>query len=413
MRSAASPIVSIGLAARGTPSSAAAAVARSGCCGKARIFVLAPPVRWRPLIDRMSYEPSATRGRVKPMVTLTDRRDHWRKIPIINSPSSRNVFCCKTAKSANLKIKVFAWAGTDTMSAADSRVKSPARVVSGFLLEYYNIWDKHFPGLNKRAHWHVIFMARTCKQDGVSSRTIHRALYGSYGTDIRTCIERIKDCERDGFIKVFDEANRQCAASPGCLIGPTEGLVESFDAHCRATIVELCGVAGNGNCRQGHAGDCDGALVSEFYRFFGDCDRKWREISEQIVRKRGLTPAHIEDAMDHLVTYQYWAIVMLLWAASASGSNRIGPPALVIDEIISRMWDRLRLGHLAIKERVANLIRWGLLTEQTIKKHKAVALSQVAEQAISIGLAEMQPLLFDLHQRLATRRPVVEASRVA
>lgn len=117
--------------------------------------------------------------------------------------------------------------------------------------------------------------------------------------------------------------------------------------------------------------------------------------------------------MDHLVTNQYRAIVMLLWTASASGSNRIGPAALVIDEIISRMWDRLRLGHLAIKERVTNLIRWGLFTEQTIKKHKAVALSQVAEQAISAGLAELLPLLFDLHERLAARQLAAEASRVA
>ena len=78
------------------------------------------------------------------------------------------------------------------MSAAYSTVKSPERVVARFLLEYYNIWDKYFPGLNKRAHWHVIFMARSCDQGGVSSRSIHRTLYGSYGTDIRTCIERIK-----------------------------------------------------------------------------------------------------------------------------------------------------------------------------------------------------------------------------
>ncbi len=299
------------------------------------------------------------------------------------------------------------------MSAADSKLKSPARVVAGFLLEYYDIWEKYFPGLNKRAHWHVLFLARTCNRDGVSSRAIHRALYGSYGTDIRTCIERIKDCERDGFIRVFDETNRQCAPGPGCLIGPTKGLVDSFDAHCRETIQTLCAVASNENCRHGHVGECNDALISEFYRFFGACDLKWRETCEQVVRKKGLTPAHIEDAMDHLVTNQYRAIVMLLWTASASGSNRIGPAALVIDEIISRMWDRLRLGHLAIKERVTNLIRWGLFTEQTIKKHKAVALSQVAEQAISAGLAELLPLLFDLHERLAARQLAAEASRVA
>jgi len=104
--------------------------------------------------------------------------------------------------------------------------------------------------------------------------------------------------------------------------------------------------------------------------------------------------------MDHLVTYQYWAIVMLLWSASPSGGGHPDAPALVIDEINSRMWDALRLGHLAIKERVGNLIRWGFFAEQTIKKHKAVALTAATGSAISESLAETRPLLHDLYAKL-------------
>jgi hypothetical protein len=298
------------------------------------------------------------------------------------------------------------------MSAAYSTITSPERVVARFLLEYYNVWDKYFPGLNKRAHWHVIFMARTGDESGVSSRAVHRTLYGSYGTDIRTCIERIKDCERDGFIKVFDAANRECTAAAGCLIGPTDRLFESFDAHCRDTIDEICAVTDT-IAPYGKAAGCDDALISEVYRFFGACDRNWRETCEQVVRKKGLTPAHVEDAMDHLVTYQYWAIVMLLWSVSAFGSDRVGSGALVVDEIISRMWDRLRLGHLAIKERVGNLIRWGFFVEQTIKKHKAVSLTPVAGGAISAGLAETRPLLVELHGRLVPQHVGPAAGKVA
>jgi len=65
------------------------------------------------------------------------------------------------------------------------------------------------------------------------------------------------------------------------------------------------------------------------------------------------------------------------------------------------MWDVLKLGHLAIKERVDNLIRWGFFTEQTIRKHKAVALTSGAGMAISKGLAETRPLLAELHAKLA------------
>ena len=299
------------------------------------------------------------------------------------------------------------------MQPGYSEIKSPDRIVARFLLEYYRIWQEYFPGLNKRAHWHVIFMARTHGDPGVSSRAIHRTLYGSYGTDIRTCIERIKDCENEGFIRVFDTSNQDCSAAPGCLIGPTSKLCESFEAHCRETINEICAVTGHTICPPATTLRCDEAVISEIYRFFGACDQKWRETSEQVVRKKGLTPAYLDDAMDHLVTYQYWAIVMLLWSASTFGSDRGGQTALVVDEIISRMWDTLRLGHLAIKERVGNLIRWGFFTEQTIKKHKAVGLTPVAGAAITAGLADLMPLLSDLHDRLIPTHAAVGSIMVA
>ena len=299
------------------------------------------------------------------------------------------------------------------MPSAYSKIKAAERVAARFLLEYYNIWDNYFPGLNKRAHWHVIFMARSAGEGGVSSRAIHRTLYGSYGTDIRTCIERIKDCARDGFIRVFDAENQDCTASAGCLIGPSARLFENFDAHCRDTVDEICALAGDDVYAHSKAIVRDERLIPEIYRFFGACDAKWRETSEQVVRKKGLTPAHLEDAMDHVVTYQYWAIVMLLWSASGFGSDRVGPSALVIDEIISRMWDRLRLGHLAIKERVGNLVRWGFFAEETIKKHKAVSLTPIAGEAISAGLRDIRPLLIDLHARLSADRVIASPGEVA
>jgi hypothetical protein len=299
------------------------------------------------------------------------------------------------------------------MYAGYSEISSADRLVARFLLEYSNIWQRHFPGLNKRAHWHVIFLAKTGGAGGVSSRAIHRMLYGAYGTDIRTCIERIKDCARDGFVRVFDASNRDCTASAGCLIGPTDKLGASFDHHCRDTIDEICAASGDKVGPPRTAMACDAAAISEIYRFFGACDQKWRETSDRVVRNKGLTPAYLDDAMDHLVTYQYWAIVMLLWSASRFGSDQGGPSALVIDEIISRMWDRLQLGHLAIKERVANLIRWGFFAEETIKKHKAVSLTPVAGTAISSGLAEIMPVLADLHDRLVPERASGVSARLA
>ncbi len=281
-----------------------------------------------------------------------------------------------------------------------AEVEPAERVTAQFLREYHKIWQNHFPGLNKRAHWHVMFSARCSADDGVPCRSIHRTLYGFYGTDIRTCIERIKDCQKDGFIKVFDASGQPCTPSPGCLIAATGKLRESFDRHCRDTIGEVCETFGASAPHHRLAADCDGATISAIFDFFNAYDQKWRQTCEALGRQKGLTPAHLNDAMDHLVTYQYWAIVMFLWSAGAFGSDHSNAPALVIDEINSRMWDVLGLGHLAIKERVGNLIRWGFFSEQTIKKHKAVALTPVAGSAITKSLAETQPLLHELYAKL-------------
>src|SRR5271155_5724370 len=125
------------------------------------------------------------------------------------------------------------------MDAGYAELKANDRIVARFLSEYHKNWQSNLPGLNKRAHWHVIFSARLAAQEGVSCRAIHRVLYGSYGTDIRTCIERINDCERDGFVTVFDGGERPCLASAGCFIGATDKLRERFDRHCRATVDEM------------------------------------------------------------------------------------------------------------------------------------------------------------------------------
>jgi len=287
------------------------------------------------------------------------------------------------------------------------------RVVARFLCEYHKIWQRHFPGLNKRAHWHVIFSARTGLKEGVSCRSIHRTLYGFYGTDIRTCIERIKDCERDGFIRVVDPSNQPCVASPGCMVAGTGMLNECFDRHCNDTLAELCAAFGGLEHRYSPMLVCDQATIAAIFNFLGAYDQRWRETSELVVRQKGLTPAHVNDAMDHLVTYQYWAIIMLLWWAGPFGSGQPSSPALVIDEINSRMWDALHLGHLAIKERVDNLIRWGFFAEQTIKRHKAVALTPVAGSATSKSLAETKPLLADLHARLISQAADVIPARSA
>jgi hypothetical protein len=299
------------------------------------------------------------------------------------------------------------------MTAGYAEREPPDRVVGRFLCEYHKIWQKHFPGLNKRAHWHVIFSARTSPDQGVSCRSIHRALYGFYGTDIRTCIERVKDCEADGFIKILDASNRPCAAAPGCFIAATDKLYRSFDQHAGDTIEEVSAAFDGRERGPLRAAESDDAAIAAIFSFFGAHDQKWRETCEFVVRQKKLTPAHVNDAMDHLVTYQYWAIVMLLWWASQSGIDNASSSALVIDEINSRMWDALRLGHLAIKERVENMIRWGFFTEQTIKKHKAVALTPVAGEAISKSLAETKPLLQNLHAKLVSQPGDVITARSA
>jgi hypothetical protein len=289
------------------------------------------------------------------------------------------------------------------MSADTAEAQSAERVAARFLCGYHKIWQEYFSGLNKRAHWHVMFSARCSPQEGVSCRSIHRTLYGLYGTDIRTCIERIKDCENDGFVRIFDPSGQPCAASATCMIGATDKLDGAFDRHCRDAIAELGEILADCDSSGAPQIDCDRSTIAAIFNFFNVYDQKWRETSEAVVRQKGLTPAYANDAMDHLVTYQYWAILMLLWTASPYGGGRQDAPALVIDEINSRMWDALRLGHLAIKERVSNLIRWGFFAEQTIKKHKAVALTPVAGSAISQSLAATKPLLHDLYAKAVPR----------
>jgi hypothetical protein len=287
------------------------------------------------------------------------------------------------------------------MPSEYAELTSDDRIVARFLDSYHKLWQRQFPGLIRRAHWHVLFAARAASAEGVSCRAIHRLLYGTYGTDIRTCIERIKDCERDGFVRIVDPANQPCTASPGCLLLATDKLCEHFDAHCAATMAEVGAVFGDPEEAQASWGP---AAPPAIFNFFAGFERNWRETSELVARWKGLTPAYLNDAVDHLVTYQYWASVMLLWSRSEFGCDDPPPHALIIDEINSKMWEVLQLGHLAIRERVGNLIRWGFFAEETIRKHKAVSLTPTAGAAIAKCLADAKPLLADIRRKLLVER---------
>ena len=183
---------------------------------------------------------------------------------------------------------------------------------------------------------------------------------------IDTAVDRIDEMRGD-CVQVFTQSPRMWRT--------TNHKPEAIERSNRETIEELCEAFRDRESPRPPRVDCDRAAISVLLSFFNSYDQKWRETCELVVRQKGLTPAYANDAMDHLVTYQYWAILMLLWSASPFGGGRPDTPALVVDEINSRMWDALRLGHLAIKERVGNLIHWGFFAEQTIKKHKAAALT--------------------------------------
>ena len=148
------------------------------------------------------------------------------------------------------------------MNSDVAEAEAAEQVVARFLCGYHKIWQNYFPGLNKRAHWHVMFSARCGPDEGVSCRSIHRTLYGLYGTDIRTCIERIRDCENDGFVRVLDAAGQPCAASPTSLIAATDRLHEGFDRHCRETIEALCRAFGDRENSRSPRFDCDRAAIS-------------------------------------------------------------------------------------------------------------------------------------------------------
>jgi len=281
-----------------------------------------------------------------------------------------------------------------------AELKSDDRVVAQFLRNYHRIWQRHFPDLIKRAHWHTIVQARLAAPgEAVSCRTLHRALYGAYGTDIRTCIERIKECEAAGFLRVVDASDRDCAASAACFFTATDKLRDHFQRQSYETVVEVHSVFGDHPAEGAEAIAAGDHTAHALFGFFGAYDQKWRDASDFVVRRKGLTTAHIDDAMNHLVTYQYWAIVMLLWVIGAFDQGAESGTPVVVDEIISRMWETLRLGHLAIKERVDNLIRWGFFEERTVKKRKAVLLSSNAAQAMSRSLSETMPLLRDLYRQ--------------
>src|SRR5215475_7079104 len=107
----------------------------------------------------------------------------------MRSPArSRKIRFAEIARSTTVKHLGAVMKTVIGMNPNYAEVEPAERVVARFLCDYHKIWQNYFPGLNKRAHWHVMFSARCSPEEGVPCRSVHRTLYGLYGTDIRTCI---------------------------------------------------------------------------------------------------------------------------------------------------------------------------------------------------------------------------------
>jgi hypothetical protein len=294
------------------------------------------------------------------------------------------------------------------MSADYAALTSDDRIVGEFLQNYYKIWDSSFPNLNRRAHWHAIFALSCSINQAISLKSIHRVLYGGYGMDIRTCIERLRECEHEGVI-TLEEMAGEGKLSANSLVAATDKLHDSFTRHCQDAVREICCAFGGAETMPQLTNGGGERAMHAIHTFFMAYDEKWREACDVVLKEKGLTFAHVDAASKHLVTHSYWAIVMFLWARAAYEADCANPPAMIVDEINSKMWDTLRLGHLAIKERVDNLIRWGFFIERSIKKHKAVSLTPVACAAMRRSLTETKPLLRALHDKLFVTELVASA----
>jgi len=260
------------------------------------------------------------------------------------------------------------------------------REVVRFLSDCEEIWHRQFPGLHRRAQWHIASHLCTKGRTGAALGELSGIVKQVFLLDDATVRERIGDLVNEGLCTVEPPDS---ALSARTIVVPRDGLLNRFDAYLLevsgrllATAAALDPTLHRGPLRHIdsdsreivlHAVECcRNDTIGGLERFFDDV---------------GLSRARRLDARRHLLSASHW------WLTLSALRHRYDRPAdadgdgILADEMAASLLSLIRQNFQTTRDHIGYLLQLGIL-ERRQGRALRVALAQAPGAQFDRVLAE-------------------------
>jgi hypothetical protein len=272
------------------------------------------------------------------------------------------------------------------------------------VLGYQDVWFARFPGLSRRAEWHILHHLCLKGRNGSPVGELYGLVKQVFLLDDATVKERLLSLAQAGF----------CALDPPgqvfsrTVATATPALLDQFDAHLRDFAALLADAAGLP--RPAMRGPLPPAVRARILRPLDVYAAHWSAAVDEIFSQGRLSPARRSDAKRNLISSSHWNLLhnTLNWQYEAGPADT----GILADRLAARLLERTGQTLQTTKDHIGYLIEIGLFRRMKGKalhvrvpdaamRHLETALRETATewpalvQALCDSIGAMAPAIGD------------------
>jgi hypothetical protein len=261
------------------------------------------------------------------------------------------------------------------------------RDIVRFLSDCEEIWHRRFPGLHRRAQWHIANYLCTKGRTGAAVGELTGVVKQVFLLDDATVRERVTDMVGLAFC-TLDPPDATISART--VVVPTETLLSQFDSYLLeiAAALLVAAAALEPGTRRADLRQVDDDSRQIVLQAVESCRNHAINALERGFEEAGLSRARRLDARRHLLSASHWGLLL-----SALG-HRYGVPGkssdqegVLADEMAAALLALIRQNFQTTRDHIAYLMQLGIL-ERRQGRALRVALADAAGLEFDRAFAE-------------------------
>jgi pSer/pThr/pTyr-binding forkhead associated (FHA) protein len=251
---------------------------------------------------------------------------------------------------------------------------------------YQEIWHRFFPGLFRRAQWHIIRYLCTTGREGGAVGEISGLVRQIFLLDEATVRERLVSLAGDDLCRVEPSQGNMYARS---IVFPTEALLRRFDEHLLALADAFAAsvAAIEPGARSPTLARIDAPARSALLRVIDSFCEPWREANDRVLAARDLSQARRHEAKRHLIAPSHWIVVLMATRHHYETPQQTGGNGVLADRMAANLIDLIGQNFQTTRDHINYLMEIGLL-ERRSGKALYVALTPLAARMLHEALGK-------------------------